>query len=93
MIRRELIAKIADEYPHLTMAEADRVVRAIFDAIAAQLAEGGRVELRGFGAFSIRQRDARKARNPQTGERVSVPAKAAIHFKAGRALYDRLNSE
>ncbi|GHF73277.1 HU family DNA-binding protein [Seohaeicola zhoushanensis] len=93
MIRSELIAKIADENPHLTAMEATRAITIVFDTIAGHLANDGRVELRGFGAFTTRQRDARDGRNPRTGDKVAVDAKAAIHFKTGRALHSRLNSE
>lgn len=93
MIRRELIAKIAEEDLDITAAEADRVVRIVFETISAHLANGGRVELRGFGSFTTRSRDARDGRNPRTGEHVAVEAKSAIHFKTGRGLHDRLNGD
>lgn len=93
MIRSELIAKIANENPHLTATEAARAVTIVFDTISGHLAKDGRVELRGFGAFTIRQREARDGRNPRTGDKVAVEAKAAIHFKTGRDLHWRLNSE
>ena len=93
MIRSELVAKIAEENPHLTQADAERVVRMIFDTITEKLAEGGRVELRGFGAFSIKQRDPRLGRNPRTGETVDVEAKAVPYFKTGKELRDRLNGK
>ena len=93
MIRSELVAKIAAENPHLTQADAEKVVRAIFESMTETLAEGGRVELRGFGAFSVRHRDPRCGRNPRTGEAVDVEAKSVPFFKAGKELRDRLNGK
>jgi integration host factor subunit beta len=75
MIRSELVQKLCGDFPDLTQREVEGVVGAIFDSITEQLAKGGRVELRGFGAFSTRNRDARVGRNPRTGEAVSVNAK------------------
>lgn len=91
MIRSELVQKIADANPHLGQREAERVVSTILDAITDRLAEGGRVELRGFGAFSTRSRNARTGRNPRTGESVEVDAKRVPHFKPGKELRERLN--
>lgn len=91
MIRSELVQKIADANPHLGQREAERVVATILDAITERLAEGGRVELRGFGAFSTRDRNARTGRNPRTGESVDVGAKRVPHFKPGKELRERLN--
>lgn len=93
MIRSELVQKIADANPHLGIHDAERVVTTILDTIIDKLAEGGRVELRGFGAFSTRERTARVGRNPRTGEAVKVPAKRAPHFKPGKELRERLNVE
>ncbi len=93
MIRSELVAKIAAENPHLSQANAEKVVRAIFESMTETLAEGGRVELRGFGAFSVRHRDPRLGRNPRTGEAVDVEAKLVPFFKAGKELSDRLNGK
>ena len=91
LIRSELVQKLCDDYPHLTAKEMERVVSAIFDAITGQLQEGGRVELRGFGAFSTRDREARKGRNPRTGEAVDVSAKRVPYFKPGKEMRERLN--
>ena len=91
MIRSELIQKIADDNPHLFQRDVERIVATIFDEITDALANGDRVELRGFGAFSIKRRDARVGRNPRTGESVSVEAKAVPFFKTGKLLRDRLN--
>ena len=93
MIRSELVAKIAAENPHLSQADAEKIVRAIFESMTETLAEGGRVELRGFGAFSVRYRDPRRGRNPRTGEAVDVEAKSVPFFKAGKELCDRLNGK
>ena len=91
MIRSELIQKIADDNPHLFQRDVERIVATIFDEITEALANGDRVELRGFGAFSVKRRDARVGRNPRTGESVSVEAKAVPFFKTGKLLRDRLN--
>ena len=93
MIRSELEAKLARENPALRQSDVERVVRTFFDAITEQLAAGGRVELRGFGVFTVRKRDARQGRNPRTGEAVSVDGKAVPFFKIGKELRDRLNAE
>jgi integration host factor subunit beta len=93
MIRSELVAKIAAENPHLTHADAESIVRTIFQSITDALAEGGRVELRGFGSFSVRRRDPRRGRNPRTGEDVEVEAKSVPFFKSGKELRDRLNGK
>lgn len=91
MIRSELIQKIADDNPHLFQRDVERIVATIFDEITDALANGDRVELRGFGAFSVKRRDARVGRNPRTGKSVSVEAKAVPFFKTGKLLRDRLN--
>ncbi len=91
MIRSELVQKICADFPDLTLKEVENVVAALFDAITGQLAEGGRVELRGFGAFSTRQRDARVGRNPRTGAAVDVNAKRVPYFKPGKEMRERLN--
>jgi integration host factor subunit beta len=91
MIKSELIQRIADENPHLFQRDVERIVGALFDEISAALARGDRVELRGFGAFSVKQRDARVGRNPRTGESVDVPEKRVPFFKTGKELRERLN--
>jgi integration host factor subunit beta len=93
MIKSGLIATIAAENPGLTRADMEKVVHTIFETIAEQLAEGGRVELRGFGAFTVRHRDAREGRNPRTGEAVQVEGKSVPFFRAGRELRHRVNLE
>jgi integration host factor subunit beta len=91
MIRSELVQKIAEANPDLPPRDVERLVAAIFEAIGAHLAAGGRVELRGFGAFSTRARDARTGRNPRTGEAVDVSAKRVPYFKPGKEMRERLN--
>ena len=93
MIRSELIQKVADENPHLYQRDVEKIVNTIFDEIVEALAAGNRVELRGFGAFSVKQRDARTGRNPRTGEAVEVEEKHVPFFKAGKLLRDRLNGK
>ena len=91
MIRSELVQKIADENTHLLQRDVERIVRTIFDEITDAMARGDRVELRGFGAFSVKKRDARLGRNPRTGGAVDVMEKHVPFFKAGKMLRDRLN--
>ncbi|PIE15454.1 MAG: integration host factor subunit beta [Rhodobacterales bacterium] len=93
MIRSELIQKIADDNPHLLQRDVERIVATIFEEIIAAMARGDRVELRGFGAFSVKKRDARVGRNPRTGESVNVEAKYVPFFKTGKLLRDRLNGK
>ena len=91
MIRSELVQKLCHDFPDLTQRDIELVVTSLFDEITAQLAKGGRVELRGFGAFSTRKRDARVGRNPRTGEQVEVDAKKVPYFKPGKEMRERLN--
>lgn len=91
MIRSELVKDIAEQFPGLTVADVEAVTEIILDTIVGQMANGGRVELRGFGTFTVRAREAREGRNPRTGESVAVAAKHVPHFKAGKELRDRLN--
>jgi integration host factor subunit beta len=91
MIRSELVQKLCQDFPDLTQREIETVVGAFFDSVSDQLAKGGRVELRGFGAFSTRKRDARTGRNPRTGEAVDVDAKRVPYFKPGKEMRERLN--
>jgi integration host factor subunit beta len=92
MIKSELIAKLAQANPHLFQRDVERIVGTIFEEIAAALERGDRVELRGFGAFSVKQRPARTGRNPRTGEPVSVEQKFVPFFKTGKELRERLNN-
>ncbi len=91
MIRSELLQALHRDNPELRAEEVEQLVDIFFDEIASRLAEGGRVELRGFGAFSTRERDARVGRNPRTGATVSVPSKRVPYFKAGKEISQRLN--
>ena len=91
MIRSELLQELHKDNPELRAEEIEQVVDIFFNEIAQRLAEGGRVELRGFGAFSIREREARSGRNPRTGETVEVPSKRVPYLKAGKEIRERLN--
>ncbi|MGY6409903.1 MAG: integration host factor subunit beta [Alkalilacustris sp.] len=91
MIRSELIQKIAAENTHLTQRDVEQIVGTVFKEIVEAMARGDRVELRGFGAFSVKVRDARTGRNPRTGTAVEVERKAVPFFKTGKLLRDRLN--
>ncbi|MDR3440352.1 integration host factor subunit beta [Telmatospirillum sp.] len=92
MTKSELIARLAELNPHLYQRDVERIVTTIFDEIAAALARGDRVELRGFGAFSVKRRDARQGRNPRTGASVDVSEKVVPFFKTGKLLRERLNT-
>ena len=92
MTKSELITYLAEENPHLYQRDVERIVTTIFEEIASALSRGDRVELRGFGAFSVKQRDARIGRNPRTGEAVQVDAKRMPYFKTGKQLRDKLNN-
>ena len=92
MTKSELIARLAEENPHLYQRDVERIVTTIFDEITSALANGDRVELRGFGAFSVKKRAARTGRNPRTGESVPVDAKYIPYFKTGKQLRDKLNN-
>ncbi len=91
MIKSELIQHLAERQPQLTHADAERAVACVLETIAGALADGQRVELRGFGAFTVRERPAREGRNPRTGERVAVPDKVVPFFKAGKGLRERID--
>jgi integration host factor subunit beta len=92
MTKSELILHLAEHNPHLYQRDVERIVTTIFDEITAALARGDRVELRGFGAFSVKGREARTGRNPRTGQAVQVERKFVPFFKAGKDLRDRLNA-
>ncbi len=93
MTKSELISRIAELNPHLYLRDIEKIVDTFFEEITNALANGDRVELRGFGAFSVKEREARVGRNPRTGEKVQVDAKRLPFFKTGKALRDRLNEE
>lgn len=91
MIRSELVQQLSKENPGLSLREIELIVSVFFDQITERLAKGGRVELRGFGAFSTRARESRTGRNPRTGSSVSIEAKRVPYFKPGKEIRDRLN--
>ena len=91
MIKSDLVYKISQQNKHLYHRDVERIINTILDEITETLARGCRVELRGFGAFSVKQRDARYGRNPRTGEAVEVEEKHVPFFKTGKYLRDRLN--
>ncbi|MBY0298546.1 MAG: integration host factor subunit beta [Methylobacterium sp.] len=91
MIKSELVLRIAEQNPHLYQRDVENIVNAILDTIADALARGDRVELRGFGAFSVKRREARRGRNPRTGAAVEVAEKAIPVFKTGKEMRLRLN--
>lgn len=91
MLRSELIDKLHDENPHLTRRDMERVVAVVLESITQTLERGARVELRGFGAFSVRHRQARAGRNPRTGEPVSVPEKHVPFFRTGKDLREKID--
>ncbi|WP_223479171.1 integration host factor subunit beta [Oricola indica] len=91
MIKSELVQIIANRNPHLFQRDVENIVNAVFDEITDSLSQGNRVELRGFGAFSVKNRPAREGRNPRTGEKVSVEEKWVPFFKTGKELRERLN--
>lgn len=91
MTKSELIQRLAEKNPHLFQRDVERIVTTVFEEISAALAIGDRVELRGFGAFSVKNREARTGRNPRTGETVNVARKSVPFFKVGKELRQRLN--
>lgn len=91
MTRSDLIAKLAARHPQLLGKDAKLAVKVILDSMAATLAQGGRIEIRGFGSFSLNYRPPRLGRNPKSGEKVQVPPKYVPHFKAGKELRKRVN--
>ena len=93
MTKSELIQKLAERNPHLFLRDIEKIVDTVFDEVSEALVDGDRVELRGFGAFSIKHREARTGRNPRTGETVEVDAKRLPFFKTGKALRERLNDK
>jgi integration host factor subunit beta len=92
MTKSELIQRLSKRYPHLYQRDVEVLVNTMFDEITKALSEGNRVELRGFGAFSVRERDARTARNPKNGATVTVGKRHAIYFRTGKELRERITS-
>lgn len=93
MIKSELIAKLAEANPHLYQRDVERVVNTVLEEITQALERGDRVELRGFGAFSVRNRPPRQGRNPRTGESVAVKEKHVPFFKTGKELRERVDGK
>jgi integration host factor subunit beta len=93
MIKSELVQRIAERNPHLYLRDIENIVNAILDEVTHALKRGDRVELRGFGAFAVKKRDARQGRNPRTGAQVSVDEKSVPYFKTGKELRERLNEQ
>lgn len=93
MIKSELIVRVAEIYPHLYQRDVEAIVNRLLDEIGDAMGRGDRVELRGFGTFSVKQRDARIGRNPRSGESVAVAKKNAPFFKTGKDLRERMNRE
>ncbi|HEX8979443.1 MAG TPA: integration host factor subunit beta [Parasulfuritortus sp.] len=91
MTKSELINRLAERNPHLVAADAELAVKTILDAMVQNLVEGNRIEIRGFGSFSLNFRPPRVGRNPKTGEKVTVSGKYVPHFKAGKELRDRVD--
>lgn len=92
MTKSELIQLLVDRNPQLHSSDIEKLVSTVFDEITTALVRGDRVELRGFGAFSVRERESRTGRNPRTGDQVEVPAKRTPFFKVGKDLRERINS-
>lgn len=93
MTKSELISILADKNPHLYVKDLENTVNTVLEKIVESLEEGKRVELRGFGSFSVKKRNSRIGRNPRTGESVEVPVKYSPYFKTGKALHERLNPD
>jgi integration host factor subunit beta len=92
MTKSELIQRLAEQNPHLYQRDIEKIVGTVFEEISEALCRGDRVELRGFGAFSVKRRDSRTGRNPRTGESVQVGEKYVPFFKTGKQLRERLNT-
>lgn len=92
MTKSDMIARLAERFPQLVAKDADFAVKMILDALSEALAKGDRIEIRGFGSFSLNYRPPRVGRNPKSGDKVSVPEKWVPHFKAGKELRERVDS-
>lgn len=93
MTKSELIQRLAKTYPHLYLRDIEKLVNTVFGEISDALVQGRRVELRGFGAFSVREREGRDARNPRTGEKVKIGMRFSPYFRMGKELRERLNQK
>ncbi|KEZ76238.1 integration host factor subunit beta [Salinisphaera hydrothermalis] len=92
MTKSELIERLVDRQAHMTQRDVELAVKLLLDNVISELADGGRVEIRGFGSFSVHHRPARRGRNPKTGEAVDIPRKFVPHFKPGKELRERVNN-
>ena len=90
MTKSDLILRLAEKYPHLLQRDIERIVNTVFDEITNALARNSRVELRGFGAFSVKKREARQGRNPKTGEPIQIPARRVVKFRVAKAAKDAI---
>lgn len=93
MTKSELIERLVERQAQMTQRDVELAVKLLLDDVIGELAEGGRVEIRGFGSFSVHHRPARRGRNPKTGEAVDIPRKYVPHFKPGKELRERVNSQ
>ena len=93
MIKSELVARILERHPHLFQRDAEHIVNAVLEEVVSALSRGDRVELRGFGAFSVKNRSARTGRNPRTGEKISIEEKFVPFFKTGKEMREKLNGK
>ncbi len=93
MTKSDLINRLAEKHPQLVLKDAEMAVKMVLDVMASSLAEGQRIEIRGFGSFSLNHRPARMGRNPKSGEKVMVPEKYVPHFKAGKELRERVDGK
>jgi len=93
MTRSELIQRLAEQFPQLTLKDIDLTIRTLLDEMSMSLAKGNRAEIRGFGSFTLNYRPPRKWRNPKSGASVDIPAKYVPHFKPGKELRERVDSE
>lgn len=92
MTKSELMAKMAEKQPHLLIKDVELAVNSVVESMTAALANGERIEIRGFGGFSVNQRQARVGRNPKTGDAVQVPSRYMLHFKPGLDLREKVNA-
>jgi integration host factor subunit beta len=92
MTKSALIEKVSEKVGSLTRKQTEIVVETVFDSIKESLIKGEKIEIRGFGNFKLKNRRPRQARNPKTGDKVDVPGKKVLHFKAGKALREAMNS-
>lgn len=92
MTRKELIRAIAEKHPHFTITDSELIVKCMIEQMNRALVSGKRIEIRGFGSFTLHEHPPHTARNPKTGERITLPVRYTPHFKAGKELRDRLNA-